>query len=82
MATRSRQLDADIEAEVRERLKPNECVQSWSKLFTVFLIDKDLHSICKERPGRSGRGAGMGRTLSFRFEHGVWSFVGVGGWIS
>jgi hypothetical protein len=86
MARKRWQLDPAIEALVRDRLEPNECILGWSEFHpgevTVKLIDQELHRVCQERVRRFGRGAGCGRTLSFRQRDGQWVFVGVGGWIS
>ena len=82
MRRKARKLSPAIEAQVRDRLQPNECVRSWTELrsgeVTVFLINKDLQRICK----KSGRGAGMGRLLSFQRRDGEWQFLATGGWIS
>jgi hypothetical protein len=82
MARVRRQLDPAIDALIREQLEPGEVIQGWSQLrpgeVLVRLISEELHQVCPQ----SGRGAGCGRTLSFRFQNGGWEFVGAGGWIS
>jgi hypothetical protein len=86
MARAQRQLDPAIDALIRERLEPGEIVQGWTESgsgeIMVRLIDKELHSVCQPIAKRFGRGAGCGRTLSFRLQNGCWVFAGAGGWIS
>ena len=83
MAKKQRQLDRELDALVREHCWEDELVLGWTEFhpgeITVRLINRELHSICKP----SGRGAGKGRTLSFKMQDdGRWRFRGVGGWIS
>lgn len=86
MARARRQLDPAIDALIRERLEPGEIVLEWNELrcgeVMVRLIAEELHRMCQPIAQRFGRGAGCGRTLSFRLQDGRWEFVGAGGWIS
>jgi hypothetical protein len=86
MARAKRQLDPAIDALVRERLEPGEVIHGWTEThlgeITVRLISKKLQRVCRPAVKKFGRGAGCGRTLSFRFQVGRWEFVGAGGWIS
>lgn len=86
MARSRRQLDPALDPLVRERLAPGEIVLGWIEFrpgeITVRLIAEELHRACQQSGRRSGRGAGCGRSLTFRRQEQQWAFVGVGGWIS
>jgi hypothetical protein len=81
-----RKLDPALVALIRERLEGDELVLGWSALrpgeVTVRLIVKGLHRVSAPIAKKFGRGAGCGRTLSFKLQDGQWEFQGVGGWIS
>lgn len=86
MAKAKRQLDPALDALVRERLEADELVLDWSEArpgeVMVRLIRAELHRVCAPIAKKFGRGAGCGRSLSFKLQDGQWVFVGVGGWIS
>ena len=81
-----RQLDPAIEALVRERLEPNECVLDWNEHrrgeVMVRLIDRELRLSLQKSPVPRIRHGGYGRGLSFRQLESKWVFVGVASWIS
>ena len=67
------ELDSEVRSIVDEHLRPNECVQGWSRdedKLIVRLIDKDLHRTCQKNAKRFGRGAGKGRSLQFKIADG------------
>jgi hypothetical protein len=86
MAKAKRQLDAALDALVKERAEGDEIILDWSEFrpgeVTIRLIREKLHRVCAPSVKKFGRGQGCGRSLSFKLENGRWVFQGVGGWIS
>ena len=86
MAKAKRKLDPALEALVRERLEGDEMVLAWIELHpgevTIRLIREELHRVCAPLAKKFGRGAGCGRSLTFKLQDGQWVFQGIGGWIA
>jgi hypothetical protein len=86
MSVVQRKLYSSVAALVRKRRKESEKIWHWSEFHkggvTVHLIHRQMERACAWSVKRFGRGAGCGRTLTFRKVDGRCTLVGEGRWIS
>ncbi|MBL8849155.1 MAG: hypothetical protein JNG89_05705 [Planctomycetaceae bacterium] len=80
-------LDPLLASAVNDQLIDDEFIVSWRMddqlgEIHVRLIRRQLHEECQRRSKGASRGAGYGRSLTFRLDDGKWTLAGRGGWLS